>query len=192
MGKQKKRLPTPVEAAIGFKVAAANSRNVLNGADHLADGQLYGPARSLAVLALEEAVKARTLGSIVAAHLHGRPPGYSDADMIAIIYSSHKTRHAAGFFQQLAAGKHKNIYLKLLLGQTPTADEKKALQDLANLLGAADTQKQAGFYTDFDPDSSAWATPADATQDDFEALRALVSEFVDETERQVNDLPEKL
>jgi AbiV len=69
-----KRLPNEHEAIEGAGVATATAARLLSGADLLADVGSYGIARSLAVLALEESVKARTLGAIAAAAAQGCRP----------------------------------------------------------------------------------------------------------------------
>jgi hypothetical protein len=56
------RLPDEHEAIEGAGVAAATAVGLLSRAGNVADAGNYGIARSLAVLALEESVKARTLG----------------------------------------------------------------------------------------------------------------------------------
>ena len=71
-----KRLPDKREAIEGAGVAAAAAAvGLLSGADLLAGAGSYGIARSLAVLALEESVKARTLGAIAVAASHGGSAG---------------------------------------------------------------------------------------------------------------------
>jgi AbiV family abortive infection protein len=52
-----KRLPNEYEAIEGAQVAASAAADLLSCAEILADGAYYGIARSLVVLALEEAVK---------------------------------------------------------------------------------------------------------------------------------------
>ena len=47
------------------------------------------------MLALEETVKARTLGAIAAAAAQGRSPGFSDQDLRKIFYSGHRERNRA-------------------------------------------------------------------------------------------------
>ena len=69
-----KRLPNEHEAIEGARVATATAARLLSGADLLADVGSYGIARSLAVLALEESVKARSLGAIAAAAAPREPP----------------------------------------------------------------------------------------------------------------------
>jgi AbiV family abortive infection protein len=70
-----KRLPDEREAIEGAGVATTTAASLLSTADLAADVDSFGIARSLAVLALEESVKARTLGAIAAAAAQGRPPG---------------------------------------------------------------------------------------------------------------------
>lgn len=180
-----KRLPDKTEAATGAKLAAANARALLDGADRLAGDRQYGSAGALAVLALEEAVKARTLGAIVAAAAQGRQPGFSETDLTKIIYKSHKHRHDAGLIQHIAANQPK-IYHKLMLGQELSPVEKTAMANLIELLASADVRKQAGFYTDFDPDTATWSSPNDIGLPEYETVQTLVNEFVVETERQID------
>ena len=72
------RLPDEREAAEGAVAAAANAAGLLGDADLLAAAGRYGSALSLAVLAFEEAVKARGLGAIAAAAAQGRESGFSE------------------------------------------------------------------------------------------------------------------
>jgi AbiV family abortive infection protein len=98
-----KRLPDEREAIEGAGVATATAATLLGDADLLAGAGSYGIARSLAVLALEESVKARTLGAIALAASYGGRPGFSDDDLRKIVYSGHRERHDAGFLQHVAA-----------------------------------------------------------------------------------------
>jgi AbiV family abortive infection protein len=79
------RLPDEREAAEGAVAAAANAAGLLGDADLLAAAGRYGSALSLAVLAFEEAVKARGLGAIAAAAAQGREPGFSEDTLRKII-----------------------------------------------------------------------------------------------------------
>ena len=110
-----KRLPSEREAACGVAMAAANAADLLGDADLLAVAGHYSRALSMVVLAFEESVKARTLGAIVSSAAQGRTPGFSDSDLRGIIYNNHQARHAAGFFQHLAA-MSPDIYGKLMFG----------------------------------------------------------------------------
>lgn len=181
-----RRLPDEREAADGMVVAAANAAGLLSDADILAAAGSYGRALSLAVLAFEESVKARTLGAIVASAAHGRQPGFTDDDLREIIYSGHRTRHAAGFFQHLAS-EFPDVYGKAMRGMTISSAEAAALQDVAWLLASANAGKQSGLYTDFDPDSGSWTAPGNVTSAGFEKVRAVAGDFVAATQRQIDE-----
>ena len=147
-----RRLPDEREATEGVVAASANAPGLLGDADLLAAAGRYGSALSLAVLAFEESVKARSLGAIAAAAAQERKPGFSDDTLRKIVYSGHQARHEAGFLQHLVAA-FPEIYGKLMLGIAVTPGEIAMLGELAGLLGSANSRKQVGFYTDFDPDS---------------------------------------
>jgi AbiV family abortive infection protein len=138
------------------------------------------------VLAFEESVKARTLGAIMSAAAQGRPVGFSDEGLRKIIYDNHRARHAAGFLQHLAAASP-DVYGKWMLGMAITPAETSALQELAELLTSANTKKQSGFYTDFDPGSGSWALPGNVSRAEFEKVRTLIGEYIDETQRQLDN-----
>jgi len=182
-----KRLPNEQEAACGAVMAATNAADLLSDADVLAAAGRHGRALSLAVLAFEESVKARTLGAIVAAARQGRPPGFSDDDLRKIIYSSHEARHSAGLLQHLAAA-YPDVYGKLMLGMVIDPAETAVLQKLTGLAASANAGKQSGFYTDFDPNSGSWTAAGNIVNSDFEEIRALIGEYVGETQRQIDSL----
>ena len=181
-----KRLPNEHEATEGAAVAAANAAGLLSDADLLAGAGSYGSAMSLAVLAFEESVKARTLGAIAAAAAQGLSPGFSDDDLRKIIYSGHQERHAAGLVQHLAATSP-GVYGNLMLGRAITPDEIAMLEQLADLLASANAGKQAGFYTDFDPNSGSWTSPGTVSSAEFAKIRTLIGDYVGETQRQIDD-----
>jgi AbiV family abortive infection protein len=181
-----KRLPDEHEAAEGAALAAANAVALLGDADHLADAERFGSAVSLAVLAFEESVKARTLGAITAAAAQGRRPGFSDDALLKIIYNGHQARHHAGLLQHVAATSP-NVFGKSMLGIALSADERATLQTLADLVASANARKQAGFYTDFDPESGCWSTPGTVSGTEFRKIRTLVGGFVTETQRQTSE-----
>jgi hypothetical protein len=79
------------------------------------------------------------------------------------------------------------IYGKLMLGIAVTPGEIAMLGELAGLLGSANARKQAGFYTDFDPHSGSWSAPAAVSDAEFGKIRALVGQYVAETQRQTDD-----
>ena len=181
-----KRLPDEREAIKGAGVATATAVGLLSGADLVVGAGSYGIARSLAILALEESVKARTLGAIAAAAVQGRRPGFSNDDLRKIVYSGHRERHAVGLVQHVAAA-FPDLYGRVMLGMSVGAADAAKIAELAGLLGAANTWKQAGFYSDFDPDSGSWSSPGSVTEADFTKIRALIGEYVSETQRQLSD-----
>lgn len=181
-----KRLPDEHEAIEGAGVATASAVGLLSAADLLAEVGTYGIARSLAVLALEESVKGRTLGAIAAAAAQGRRPGFSDDDLRKIVYSGHRERHAAGLIQHVAA-TFPDVYGKVMLGMSVDAGEAVGIGELAELLAAANSWKQAGFYSDFDPDSGEWSSPGSVTAAEFAKIRALIGSYVAETQRQLDE-----
>jgi AbiV family abortive infection protein len=181
-----KRLPNEHEAVAGAGVATATAADLLSGADLLANSGSYGIARSLAVLALEESVKARTLGAIAAAAAQGRHPGFADNDLQKIVYSGHRERHDAGFIQHVAATLP-DAYGKIMLGMSVDAADEAKIKRLRELLATADSAKQAGLYSDFDPVSGSWSSPATVTDTDFTEIRGLIGSYVDETKRQLDE-----
>jgi AbiV family abortive infection protein len=181
-----KRLPDEREAIKGAGVATATAAGRLSGADLVAGAGSYGIARSLAVLALEESVKARSLGAIAAAAAQGRRPGFSDDDLRKIVYSGHRERHAAGFVQHVAAA-FPDVYGRVMLGMYVGAADAAKIGELTGLLDAANCWKQVGFYSDFDPDSGSWSSPGTVTEAEFAKIRALIGEFMNETQRQLDD-----
>ena len=185
-GIMSKRLPDEHEAIEGAGVAAATAAGLLSGADVVASAGNYGLARSLAVLALEESVKARTLGAIAAATAQGRPPGFSDDLLRKIVYSGHQERHAAGLVQHVAA-EYPDSYAKVMLGMSASAAEAAKIEEVAEILAAANSWKQAGFYSDFDPDSASWSSPGKVTEPEFKKIRTLAGGYASETQRQLDD-----
>ncbi len=181
-----KHRPDKREAIEGAGVAAAAAADLLSGADLLAGAGSYGIARSLAVLALEESVKARTLGAIaVAASYRGRP-GFSDDDLRKIVYSGHRERHDAGFVQHVAA-TFPDAYGTVMLGMSADTEDAARIEELRGLLASANSAKQAGFYSDFDPDSGSWSSPGSVTEAEFAKIRALIGDYVTETQRQFDE-----
>jgi AbiV family abortive infection protein len=181
-----KRLPDEREAIEGAGVATTTAAGLLCGADLLAGADSYGIARSLAVLALEESVKARTLGAIAVAASHGSRPGFSDDDLRKIVYSGHRERHDAGFLQHVAA-TFPDAYCRVMLGMSAAAEDAAKIEGVRELLGAANPAKQAGFYSDFDPDSGSWSSPGSVTEAEFVKIRALIGDYVTETQRQFDE-----
>jgi hypothetical protein len=75
----------------------------------------------------------------------------------------------------------------LMLGMPVSAEGTAMLQELAGLLSTANSGKQAGFYSDFDPQTGAWSSPRSLTDAEFAKIRSLIGDYVDETQRQIDD-----
>ena len=131
-------------------------------------------------------MKARTLGAIMAAAAQGRAPGFTEDDLRKIIYSSHQARHEAGLIQHLAAADP-DLYGRLMLGMAASTAETAKLQGLAAVLASANAGKQSGLYTDFDPVSGSWTSPADVSRASFDQIRPLAGGYVAETQRQLDE-----
>jgi AbiV family abortive infection protein len=181
-----KRLPDEVEALEGAVVSLANAGRLLRDADLLAGAGSTGTAVSIVVLAFEEAVKARTLGSIASASAKGTRPGFSEDDLRKIIYTGHQTRHAAGFLQHLAAASP-GVYGNLLLGMPLPPDALGEVRELVEVVSSANDSKLAGFYTDFDPASGSWSAPGAVSDAVFGKMRVIIAAFIHETRRQLDD-----
>lgn len=67
------------------------------------------------------------------------------------------------------------------------ADEAEKVGRLRGLLAAADSAKQTGFYTDFDPDTGSWSSPGSVTEAEFAEIGVLVGDYVTETQRQFDE-----
>jgi hypothetical protein len=103
-----------------------------------------------------------------------------------MVYSGHRERHAAGLVQHVAA-TIPDVYDKVMLGMSVGATDTAKLAELAGLRDAANSWKQAGFYSDFDPDSGSWSSPRSVTGAEFAKIRALIGEYVSETQRQLDE-----
>jgi AbiV family abortive infection protein len=181
-----KRLPDEHEAIEGAQVATDTAVGLLSNADLLGRAGNFGTALPLAVLALEESVKARTLGAVAAAAAQGRLPGFSEEDLRKIVYSGHRERHDAGFIQHVAAACP-DIYGRIMLGMPVDVAEAEKILELRGILATANSRKQAGLYSDFDPISGSWSSPDSVPETEFAKIRALISDYVSETKRQFDE-----
>jgi hypothetical protein len=89
---------------------------------------------------------------------------------------------------QHVAAAFPDLYGRVMLGISVGAADAAKIAELAGLLDAANGWKQAGFYSDFDPDSGSWSSPGSVTEADFAKIRALIGEYVSETQRQLDDV----
>jgi hypothetical protein len=103
-----------------------------------------------------------------------------------IVYSGHRERHDAGFRQHVAAA-FPDVYGRIMLGLPVDAGEVARVEELRGLLTTANSRKQAGFYSDFDPVSGSWSSPGSVTEGEFAKIRTLIGDYVCETKRQFNE-----
>jgi AbiV family abortive infection protein len=182
-----RRLPTASEAQQGAEAASNNAKDLLTSADLLAEHDLYGPATSMAILSLEEAVKSRALMAIVAVggtrNFGGARMalGFTEDDLRGIIYRSHRTRHIAGFMQDLQG----TLFLMIIFEQMPSADVQELILEIARIAIEANESKQRGFYVDLDEATSAWKTPRELGEPGFKRFRNFAEDFLDVTLKQV-------
>lgn len=120
-------------------------------------------------------------------NLHGgRPAGFSEDDLRKIVYSDHREGHDAGFVQHVAAA-FPDVYGRIILGLRVDAAQVTKIEELRGLLATANSRKQAGFYSDFDPVSGSWSSPDSVTEAEFAKFRTLISDYVSETKRQFDE-----
>ena len=102
------------------------------------------------------------------------------------MYSGHRERHEAGFVQHVAA-TFPDAYGGVMLGRSADAEDAAKIAELRGLLAMANSAKQAGFYSDFDPDSGLWWSPGGVTEPEFAKVRTLIGDYVTETQRQFDE-----
>jgi hypothetical protein len=102
------------------------------------------------------------------------------------VYNGHRERHAAGLIQHVAVA-FPDVYGRVMLGMSVGAGEAVGIGELVGMLTEANSWKQAGFYSDFDPDSGEWSSPDSITDAEFAKIRALIGDFVTETQRQLDE-----
>jgi AbiV family abortive infection protein len=174
-----KPLPTADEAREGGFLAAENAQRLLRAADAAAGVGSYGAAIGIAVLALEEAAKARACFGLFAATRVGARFGFSDKQFRGLIYGPHEFRHVAAFWQ----GVSSETRTALLTGAYPgdPAQKKRVEADLTagEWLQSANAHKEHGFYVDF-AGAGSWTGPGAVTEADWVQAEAVAQPFVAE------------
>lgn len=179
-------IPTPEQAQQGAIIAAENAEDLVEQAGALlAASRPKGAAVSLLVVALEEAVKARTLMAMVqVARNQGSRLGFTEENLRDIIFRGHGIRHAAAFFQSMSP----TMLTSMVRGTMPDRPDELAQVQWDIVTGEwlmkANTLKQRGIYTDFK--DGAWISPRSITADDVAICVHIVKDFVDETTRQAD------
>jgi len=98
------------------------------------------------------------------------------------VYSGHRERQGVGFVQHVAVTLP-DAYGEVMLGMSMSAEDAAQIEEPREFLTMANSSKQAGFYTDFDPDSGSWSSPGSVTEAEFAIIRALIGDYVTETQR---------
>jgi AbiV family abortive infection protein len=177
---QLKPLPSPVEARDGGYLAAENAQALLNAATAAAAARSWGAAVGIAVLALEEAAKARALfGCFGASRIPGMKFGFSDKQFRAMIYGPHGFRHAAAFWQSISSQTRSAILTGAWPGDATGGEKVKADVFAGEWLVTADQLKQKGFYVDY-RDDGFWASPSALVQGDWLEAQSVAAPFVAE------------
>jgi AbiV family abortive infection protein len=172
--KKMKPIPAPTEACQGGLLAAANAEALLTAAAAASSVGSFGAAESLAVLALEEAVKARMLFAPLFA-LSGASIEITEQGLRALLHGprAHLLRHV------IVAGQS----ILLDPARTPGPLDDKELAAMNHLVTAS-ARKERGFYVDFTADG--WSTPASVNEGDWIAARAFAETYVAATATQAD------
>ena len=178
-----KPIPTPTEAVAGGLLAATNAETLLRAADAASQAQCFGAADGLAVLAIEEAAKARTLFARLFAGRIGARLAITDVELRSLLYGPR-----AHVFRQFMASVHVVLrHAARLHERGQDFDHPLEPEDIAELnhLISSSRRKERGFYVDFT--ESGWATPASVSESDWLASKSIAAQFVAETSRQAVD-----
>ena len=175
-------LPEAKDAYEGGEAAILNAESLLEAAKASAEKGNLGVAVGLAVLALEEAVKARALFGFLMARKMGAPFGLSDKAFEDLLYRNHALRHILAFWQ----GMSNETHTAWISGEMPREEKgRKAVErDLAaaRWLSKANLAKLRGFYVDFI--DGKWVQPLNVQPADWDMALGVVTPFVEETRRQ--------
>ncbi len=173
-------MPSFDEAKVWGVLAAENAKALLASAELLAEHGDRGRGISLAVLAVEEAAKARAMFGYARSQ---HRPGFAldAATMKKIIRGPHQVRHLIAWLQ----GSSREAQ-QLMASKTPDPDvEKRVAAELEALdwLLVANTSKNGGLYVDY-LGAGHWSTPQAATEAQWAMAKAVATPFVAEAGNQ--------
>ena len=180
-------LPDPVEARIWGVLAAENAERLLESARLLGEAGRLGHAIGLAVLAVEEGVKARALFGYAR---HGKRFALDDATLGKLLRGDHRLRHLVAWMQGSSPAARRWLAAGSAPGQT--ADQKVEAEMIAlDWLMIANDSKNGGFYVDYGG-SGHWSTPQGASEEQWTMANAVATLFVqeaaDQAARNMQDL----
>lgn len=173
-------MPTFEEAKVWGILAAQNAQVLLDSARLVAEHGDRGRGISLAVLAVEEAAKARAMFGY--ARSEHRPGFILDAAMMKkIIRGPHQVRHLIAWLQ----GSSREARRVTMSETRDPEAEKRHEAELAALdwLLVANTSKNGGLYVDY-LGAGHWSTPQAATKEQWEMAEAVAPPFVAEAASQ--------
>ena len=172
-------LPDMVEARIWGVLAAENAERVLASASLLAADQRQGHAIGLAVLAVEEAVKARALFGYAR---YGGRFSLDDVTLARLLKGDHRLRHFVAWMQGSSPTAWRWLASE---GETDRTADAKVEAELVALdwLMIANESKNGGFYVDY-KGAGHWSTPQAATDEQWSMANAVATPFVDEAMEQ--------
>jgi AbiV family abortive infection protein len=168
-------LPDLVEARIWGVLAAENAERLLASASLLAANQRLGHAIGLAVLAVEEAVKARALFGNAR---YGDRFSLDEATLAKLLKGDHRLRHFVAWIQGSSPAARRWLASE---AETDRAADAKVEAELVALdwLMVANESKNGGFYVDYRA-AGHWSTPQAATDEQWSMAMAVAAPFVGE------------
>lgn len=164
-------------------LAAANAEALLRAAIAAGGVRSYGAADGIAVLALEEALKARVLFAPLLADRLGLPLAIGDDQLRRLLHGPHAHffRHAMAAWQVLSKRSREPSRLLEAISTTPLTSQEF---DAIDRFMMASWRKERGFYVDFS--DRGWSSPSSITEDHWLAARAFAEAFVAETTEQAS------
>lgn len=175
-------LPEAKDALAGGTAAIFNAENLIESAEIVAERGNFGAAIALAVLGVEEAVKARVLFGVLTATKFGAPFGLKDKAFRDTLFHNHALRHVLAFLQEMS----NETRTALVIGVEPRDEQgREAVKrdlELVTWLAKANRAKLRGLYTDFK--GGRWLEPKDVTPDEWQVARSISRSFIGETRRQ--------
>ena len=175
-------LPEAKDAYRGGEAAIFNAESLLESAEAAADRGNFGAAVGLVVLAIEEAVKARSLFGFLLASRIGAPFGLSDSAFRDILYRNHALRHALALWQGMSSETHTAWVSGVMPIDEKGRDALKRDLEVAHWLSEANTAKLRGFYVDFD--DGKWLEPKDVRPEEWKRAASVARPFIEKTRRQ--------
>ncbi len=181
--RRRRPIPTPRQACDGGLLAAANAAALLQAAIAAGGVRSFGAAEGIAILALEEALKARVLFVPLLADQLGSSLNVGEDQLKWLLHGPHAHffRHAMGAWHVLSKRSREPSGVVDAIHAAPLTIEEF---DAIDRFMMASHRKERGFYVDFT--DAGWSTPASITEDRWLASRAFTEPFIAETTEQAS------